>query len=126
VRLVLAEDEALLRRGLRVLLESDRRVEVVAEAADGLELLSAITAHRPDVVLVDVQMPGMDGLTATRLLRTMPEAAGLVIVAMTAHALVGDRERCLDAGMDDYLSKPLAPEALRRCLERWLQPSPAA
>jgi CheY-like chemotaxis protein len=93
-------------------------------ATEAIALLRAGQAF--DIVFMDVQMPDMDGLTATRLLRTMPEAAGLVIVAMTAHAMVGDRERCLDAGMDDYLSKPLAPEALRRCVQRWLQPSPAA
>ena len=62
VRVVLADDEALLRRGLKVLLEADGRVEVVGEAADGAELVEAVLAHLPDVVLVDVQMPGVDGL----------------------------------------------------------------
>ncbi|NUT95707.1 MAG: response regulator transcription factor, partial [Saccharothrix sp.] len=80
VRLVLADDEPLLRRGLRVLLEADGRVEVVGEAADGSGLLDAVRRHRPDVALVDVQMPGMDGLSALRALLawTSPPAVAVL------------------------------------------------
>ncbi len=124
-RALLVEDNEINRIvGTEALLEHGMEVTTADSATQAIALLRAGQAF--DIVFMDVQMPDMDGLAATRLLRTMPEAAGLVIVAMTAHAMVGDRERCLDAGMDDYLSKPLAPEALRRCLQRWLQPSPTA
>jgi DNA-binding NarL/FixJ family response regulator len=68
VRIVLADDEPLLRAGLRVVLEAEGTVHVVAEAADGLELLEAVRRYRPEVVLVDVQMPGMDGFATLRAL----------------------------------------------------------
>jgi DNA-binding NarL/FixJ family response regulator len=114
VRLVLAEDEPLLRRGLRVLLESDRRVTVVAEAADGGELLDAIGAHRPDVVLVDVQMPGMDGLTALRRMRALPHRpAAAVLTTFDVDDYVAE---ALDAGAQGFLLKDAEPEVLIRAV----------
>ena len=76
-----------------------------------------------DVVFMDLQMPEMDGFTATRLLRAQPRLQGLPIIAMTAHALVEERQRCLDAGMNDHVSKPIDPDALfRETLLRWTKP----
>ena len=124
-RALLVEDNEINRIvGTEALLEHGMVVTTAESAEEAIALLRS--GQRFDIAFMDVQMPGMDGLTATRLLRTMPEAAGLIIVAMTAHALVGDRERCLEAGMDDYLSKPLVQEALLRCFRRWLQPAPTA
>jgi CheY-like chemotaxis protein len=71
---------------------------------------------------MDLQMPGMDGLTATRLLRAQPQLQALPIIAMTAHALVEERQRCLDAGMNDHVSKPIDPDALFATLKRWTKP----
>ncbi len=94
------------------------RVTPASSAREAIDLVAG--GARFDLLFMDVQMAGMDGLEATRVLRAMKGGANLVIVALTAHALPGDRARCLAAGMDDYLSKPLSPEALRKCLHRWL------
>jgi CheY-like chemotaxis protein len=77
-----------------------------------------------DVVFMDLQMPEMDGFTATRLLRSNPRLQKLPIVAMTAHALVEERQRCLDAGMNDHVSKPIDPDNLFSTLLRWAKPQP--
>jgi CheY-like chemotaxis protein len=75
-----------------------------------------------DIVFMDLQMSEMDGFTATRLLRAQPQFQGLPIIAMTAHALVEERERCLEAGMNDHVSKPIEPDALFATLMRWAKP----
>jgi CheY-like chemotaxis protein len=74
---------------------------------------------------MDLQMPEMDGFTATRLLRARPQLQGLPIIAMTAHALVEERQRCLEAGMNDHVSKPIDPNALFATLVRWAKPRQA-
>jgi len=92
-------------------------------AADGAEAVARAEAGGIDLVLMDMQMPGMDGLTATRLLRQrlgQPPGRRLPIVAMTANAFAEDREACLAAGMDDFIGKPVDPDALYALLARWL------
>src|SRR5438876_12152732 len=105
-------------------------------AGDGMEALEALERKHYDIVFMDVQMPEMDGLEATRRIRESERALvsdpnatpPLVIIAMTANAMTGDREKCLKAGMDDYLSKPVRPEAVQAALKRWgpLAKSPSA
>jgi PAS domain S-box-containing protein len=129
-------------KGARILLAEDnptnqavtlgilRKLGLTVEAvADGREALKALREQPYDLVLMDVQMPELDGLEATRQLR-MPESGvlnpGIPVVALTAHALEGDRQRCLEAGMDDYLAKPVAPKALTETVQRWLQRGTAA
>lgn len=92
-------------------------------AQDGLAALTAINHHQYDLVLMDCQMPRMDGYEATRAIRLREATRGLArlpVIAMTANAMEGDREKCLDAGMDDYLSKPVMPATLRLMLCQWL------
>ncbi|MFN8544423.1 MAG: response regulator [Candidatus Binatia bacterium] len=127
--------------GLRVLLAEDNLINqkvacrmleklgcVVETAENGEEALRIWAASPVDVVLMDVQMPVLDGYEATAELRRREEGTGrrTPVIALTAHAMVGDRERCLAAGMDDYLSKPLAAAALRTALAHWGTPSAAA
>jgi signal transduction histidine kinase/CheY-like chemotaxis protein len=118
LRILLAEDNVINQKvALKMLERLGYRADV---AANGVEVLDAVRRQPYDVVLMDVQMPEMDGLDATRRIRTEMTAQPR-IVAMTAHAMQGDREQCLDAGMDDYVSKPVRLDdlaaALRRCSE---------
>ena len=118
-RVLLAEDNPVNQMVVAEQLKS-RGLEVVT-ASDGLEAVGLLGRGTYDLVLMDCQMPELDGYEATRRIR-QSEAGGqdLPIVALTASAMVGDRERCLEAGMDDYLSKPFAENELDTILERWL------
>ncbi|EGV30948.1 multi-sensor hybrid histidine kinase [Thiorhodococcus drewsii AZ1] len=95
----------------------------VKSVENGLQAVSEADPARYDVILMDLQMPVMDGLEATRRIRANPEKAGIPIIAMTAHALKGDLERCLNAGMNDYVAKPIDPDRLFAALARWVNPS---
>jgi CheY-like chemotaxis protein len=89
-------------------------------ACDGPSAVRMVEANSYDVVLMDLHMPGVDGLEATRQIRRMPAARSCIpIVALTASASSEDRSRCLAAGMNDYLTKPMGLQALRRALDRW-------
>jgi CheY-like chemotaxis protein len=113
IRILLAEDN-LVNRTLAVALLG-RRGAIVTVAVSGHEAVAAWRPNTFDVVLMDVQMPELDGLSATRRIRGLEAIAGassrIPIIALTAHAMIGDRDRCLEAGMDGYVSKPIrAPE----------------
>ena len=117
LRILLAEDNAVNQRVAVAMLS--KRGHVVHVVDNGREAVDAVAAHRFDVVLMDVQMPVMNGFEATATIRAR-ETAGdrLPIIAMTAHAMSGDRERCLDAGMDGYITKPVNREILIAEVER--------
>ena len=119
-RILLAEDSALIRRVTRFQLkELAFGVDIVE---NGEQAVTATAAHDYELVLMDMRMPEMDGLAATRAIRTAERETGrhVIVVALTANVLDGDREACMDAGMDDFLAKPLQLEALRGVLARWL------
>jgi PAS domain S-box-containing protein len=119
-RILLAEDNITNQRVARALLEKmDHRVDTVANGREALRALGSIPY---DLVLMDVQMPEMDGFEATRAIRNAGASVrnpSVPIVAMTAHAMKGDRERCLAAGMDDYVAKPIRPAELAAAIARW-------
>jgi signal transduction histidine kinase/DNA-binding response OmpR family regulator len=118
LRILLAEDNEVNRHVAIRILEKEGHHVVSAE--DGRMTLAALSAQTFDLVLMDVQMPQMDGLEATRAIREREQltSAHIPIIAMTAHAMSGDRERCLEAGMDDYISKPIDARALLSLLEK--------
>jgi CheY-like chemotaxis protein len=118
--------------GSRILLVDDNEVNLliatemlgaaglhVTAAEDGEQAVRRVRDEPFDLVLMDMQMPVMDGLQAARVIRSMPGREHLPIIAMTANALPADRQRCLDAGMDDVLTKPIEPERLVEAVTRW-------
>ncbi len=125
MRVLLCDDNIINQKvALRLLQQMGYRAEV---AKDGVQALAALDREPFDLVFMDLQMPEMDGLEATRAIRERQKdpaqfpnySQRIVIVAMTASAMHSDRDRCLEAGMDDYLAKPVRPEDIRKTVERW-------
>jgi len=115
VRVLIVDDDALVRSGLRLMLSGSDRVEVVAEADDGSGVLAAVDTHRPDVVLMDLRMPKVDGLAATELLRRQPRPPRvLVLTTFDADELV---LRALRAGADGFLLKDTPPAEIVKAIE---------
>jgi len=123
---LLVEDNSMNRRLAQIVLA--RHGHAITAVDSGAAALQALQHGRFDLILMDVQMPGMDGIDTTRAIRQSEQRCGrrLPIIALTAHAMAGDRERCLDAGMDGYLVKPIHPTALLDAVERLgFEPEPA-
>jgi CheY-like chemotaxis protein len=127
LRVLLCDDNAINQKvALRLLQQMGYRADL---AANGIEALSALERQPYDLIFMDVMMPEMGGLEATRIIRERQQQSAkyphfkspIIIVAMTANAMQGDREKCLAAGMDDYLAKPVRPEDIRVIVERWGQ-----
>ena len=93
----------------------------VASAIDAPSALAALRAHKPAVVLVDIQLPGIDGLELTRMIRRDPALADIAIIAVTAYAMKGDREKALEAGCDDYVTKPIDTRALPGIIAKYVR-----
>ncbi|GAB3147985.1 response regulator transcription factor [Micromonospora sonneratiae] len=116
VRVLLADDQTLVRAGFRVLLERAPDIEVVAEAADGDEAIALTRVHRPDVVLMDVRMPGTDGLTAARRILADDRLPSVRVVMLTTFELDEYVYAALRAGASGFLLKDLEPDELRRAV----------
>jgi CheY-like chemotaxis protein len=124
IRILVVDDEPNVRRGLKMRLSLEDDLEVVGEAEHGAAAIEQVCVLRPDVVLMDLQMPEMDGFQATAELRGNARFASLPIIAMTAHATIEERQRCLAAGMNAHVAKPIDPALLFETLARFYQPMP--
>lgn len=117
MRILVAEDNP---SNQKVLVKMLKRMGYRADAvADGSEVIEALERQNYDLVLMDIKMPEMDGITATQVIRKLRPENGPKIIAITAYALVGDRDRCLEAGMDDYISKPVQLKELEAVLKKY-------
>ncbi|WP_433463427.1 response regulator [Spirillospora sp. CA-128828] len=112
IRVLLVDDQPLLRRGFRALLDAEDDIEVVAEAADGAEGLALIREHSPDIALVDIQMPVMDGIETTRRIAADPDLAGVHVVILTNYGLDEYVFNALRAGAAGFLVKDIEPDDL--------------
>jgi CheY-like chemotaxis protein len=115
-KILIAEDNPVNRELLRELLEM--RGHEVFEACDGMEALTMVKEVRPDLMIVDLGMPILDGFGVIQKLREDSTTARLPVLAATAYAMRGDREKVLEAGFDSYISKPINPKALNEELDR--------
>ena len=115
-RILMVEDNQINQRVGKLILQ--RAGFTIDLAGDGNEAVQAHKAQPYDIILMDCQMPTMDGFEASRQIRSL-DVPQPVIIAVTANALAGERQRCLDAGMDDYLSKPFQAEQLVAMVKRW-------
>jgi len=118
-RILIVEDHETNRRILRDLLTS-AGYELI-EAATGEEGVTLAETHRPDLILMDIQLPGLDGYEATRRIKENPALRQIPIIAVTSYALSGDEEKALVAGCVAYLSKPFSPRAVRAMIEEYLR-----
>jgi CheY-like chemotaxis protein len=117
-KILVADDNTASRELIREVLEMSGYD--VVEAADGADAVNRARENAPDLVLVDIQMPRLDGYGVLRELRADPRLSGLHVVALTAFAMQGDRERALDAGFDGYITKPVEIAALRQEIKKFL------
>ena len=120
-KILVIEDNAENRYLVRFLLEQRGHEIVTAESGPlGLELAARI---RPDLILLDIQLPGMDGHAVASALKSAPDLRHIPVIAVTSHAMVGDREKCLAAGAEGYIEKPINPETFADEIKRFLTPA---
>jgi two-component system cell cycle response regulator DivK len=120
-RILVVEDNELNMKLIRAILVGTGKE--ILEATDGESAIEIARRERPDLVLMDVQLPKMSGLEATEIMKADPDLAAIPIVAMTAYALKGDREKILDAGCDGYVAKPIDTRAFPALLDEYLDGS---
>ena len=117
IKVLIADDQELIRQSLQIVLGVEKDLEVMEPAANGLEVIRAVRKEKPDVILMDIRMPEMDGAEATRRIREFCPA--IPIIAVTANAFDEDRRRAFEAGVDDFLTKPLSKAKLFETINRY-------
>lgn len=122
IKVIIADDSDFVRDGMRIILDVDDEFEVIGCAANGKDAIELAERHTPDVFLMDIQMPVMDGYEATKMIRQLPDPvkAGIPIIAVTANAFGEDVRKAKETGMNGHISKPVEPEELAGTLERIL------
>ncbi len=118
-RILLVEDNPMNRRVAQFILKSQGYI--VLEARDGQEALELLKIHLPDLILMDLQLPGLDGFTVTRMIKQDAATKDIPIVALTAYAMKGDAERAFEAGCDGYITKPIDPDEFPGTVARYLK-----
>ena len=113
IKIAIADDHKIFRDGIKMALAGKLDLKMLWEAEDGKDMMHKIAIKKPEVLLMDIRMPEMDGIDATRIIR---EKSAVPIIALTAAAYVEDEARCLEAGMNGFLSKPYSLEQLRQKL----------
>ena len=121
---LIADDQALVRRGLRMILETEPDLDVVGEAEDGADAVSLVASTLPDIVLMDLGMPNLNGYEAARRMRQEPWGRELALVATTGWGQEEDRRRTAEAGFDRHLVKPIELASLREVLDAPRQAKP--
>ena len=122
-KILIVDDNDLNIKLCRAILKDNYQIFTATSAEEGLESAKRIL---PDLILMDIQLPGMDGLTATRAIRSDDQLKETPVIALTSFAMVGDREKMLSAGCDEYLPKPIDIQGLRSTVARFLDAPPAA
>jgi len=120
LKVLIVEDVEINMMMMRALLNTILPASELIEAENGVQALKAFTEHRPDLVLMDVQMPEMDGIEATRAIRALEVMSRVPIIALTAGVLREEQEKCIEAGMNEILTKPLNPEKFRNTIRKYL------
>jgi CheY-like chemotaxis protein len=118
-RILLVEDNPMNRRVVQFILKSEGYI--VLEAKNGLEALELVKVHLPDLILMDLQLPGMDGFTTTRIIKEDATTKDIPVVALTAYAMRGDAERAVEAGCDGYITKPIDADEFPKLVSRYLK-----
>ena len=118
LNILIADDESIIRLGLERILEEAGHNVYAAE--NGIMALQQAEGCAPDLAILDIKMPEMDGIEAARRIRRLAERQRVPIIAMTAHVFDEELRRCLEAGMNDFITKPFRPAVLYRCLLKWL------
>jgi CheY-like chemotaxis protein len=118
-RILLVEDNPMNRRVVQFILKSEGYI--VHEAKDGLEALELVKVHLPDLILMDLQLPGMDGFTTTRIIKEDATTKDIPVVALTAYAMRGDAERAVEAGCDGYITKPIDADEFPKLVASYLK-----
>ena len=116
---LVVDDDELTRQLLRSLLEKDEGYRVLF-AENGTEALKLAASTPPDVVLLDISLPEMDGMEVLGRIRATPELRGLPVIALTAHAMKGEQEKCVASGMNDYITKPIKRDIMFEKIKAWV------
>ena len=120
IKVLLVDDHPFVREGVKACLLRYEQFEVVGEASSGQEAIEKAREFSPDIIVMDIMMPEMDGIDTMREIRRLAQFRHLPIIAVTAKAMKGDREKCIEAGAWDYLAKPVDTDQLLSVLRAWL------